>query len=362
MRWWVFAVAVALASFSRPLHAQEQKRYLTVLSEGYSRFEIDDGDVVAFFTGGVQCTYLGYSLAADELRYNRATQVALASGDVSVSSAMGTLHCSTISLDGSQGVAKIDQPLQGTFSDPALSYRAGRATLHFPPGSTTASLDDLAALLEGGVSVEAADGSTLQTDALRYEGASRRLTADAAFSAEVVVAGHVDTGGSPGPDLSHLGLTGASMSAVLDSEGGFNSVEITQALAKLPDGELSGGSLRLDFTAGAGSQGGSTAVELHGDPIQGWIRRAEETFEFSARRATLQLAQGRLESVTLRDRVKVDAAGNVLSADVVELRREGEAFGVVAPEGVHVEFDLAAVSGSAPVELPNLSRLAPRKQ
>ena len=43
--------------------------YLEIRSvAGYSRFEIESGDVVEFHTGGVEFDYAGYNVSAEELR------------------------------------------------------------------------------------------------------------------------------------------------------------------------------------------------------------------------------------------------------------------------------------------------------
>ena len=49
------------------------------------------------------CSY-GYTLVADELRYNHATQVASASGKITLTSLAMNLQCETVTLDGAHHI------------------------------------------------------------------------------------------------------------------------------------------------------------------------------------------------------------------------------------------------------------------
>ena len=107
VRCWASIATLALLLAQTVAVSADEAEYLDVWSRGYSRFEIDDGDVVAFFTSGVEFDYLAFHASAQELRYNHATKAATASGDVLLQLDGSSASCTLLELDGWKGTAAL---------------------------------------------------------------------------------------------------------------------------------------------------------------------------------------------------------------------------------------------------------------
>ena len=132
---WTAAI-IMLACMAAPAQQAEEQEFLVIRSQGYSRYEITGNDVIAYITGGVDCTYLGFSIHADSVSYNQATKVAEAAGNIILGIPLKpektpgdaaratdgappgaeqiTISCHSLMLSGTEGRLNIYGPLGGT--------------------------------------------------------------------------------------------------------------------------------------------------------------------------------------------------------------------------------------------------------
>lgn len=349
--------------------AQEQpRRYLEVSSQGYSRYEISDGDVVAFFTGGVQCVYLGYTLTMDELRYNQATQVATASGKVNLASAAVNLQCDSAVLDGASGKLVVDSNLAGTLSELELAFTADSAIVHFPPGDITADLDTLDIELIGtgdaGVRITGPQDSVLTAHQFRFAGNTRMLTCPGRFEFTAELE-HALPAAAAANDTQlqaqHVQVTGSSLDAVLHESGMVRTATVAMANLASDSAELSSQELQLEFIPPPDPDVPGWAVEASGTPITGRASHEGQVVAFTTQHARVADEGDTVDQLELRGEVEVATASGVMYAEVVQVRREQRGFAISAPQGLRVAFDLAALSGSTPVDLPELSKFSPQE-
>lgn len=362
-------LGLGLLLFASAVWGQEQPpRFLEVTSQGYSRYEISDGDVVAFFTGGVQCVYLGYTLTMDELRYNQATQVATANGNVRLTSAAVNLSCDTAILDGAKGQLVVDANLSGELSDLGLGFTADSSIVHFPPGQLSSGLDTLDLELVGagdaGVQITGPNHSLLTAHQFKFTGKTRKLTCPGSFmlTADLDQPTPADTSDASQPvDMQRITLSGISLDAVLDASGMVSEAVIRAANLATAGTELSSDELRLKLLPPPDPASPVWTVEASGNPITGHATREAQTVSFSTQNATITTSGQDEYQIELHGAVEVATASGVMYADVVQIHRQQRGFAISAPQGLRVAFDMAALSGSTPVDLPELSKFSPQE-
>lgn len=135
--------------------------YLEVYSRGYSRFEIEDEHIIAYYTGGVQFRYLGYMLSAEEVRFDQELRQASVTGDVQLSSDELLLSSQSITLDGQAGTGEVNGHVVGSLPRVGVGFEATRVELAFPPGQDQPALDQTTLAI---------------SDVQLYDSAGRRLT------------------------------------------------------------------------------------------------------------------------------------------------------------------------------------------
>lgn len=350
--------------------AQEQpKRFLEVTSQGYSRYEISEGDVVAFFTGGIQCNYLGFTLSADEMRYNHATQVASANGKVSLTSAAVNFVCDSVVLDGSTGQLRVESAITGEITEAKIRFIAGSAIVHFPAGQITTDLQQLSIELAGagatGIILTDSNNSELRTARLEYVGSSHTARAPGPFTLTAELRGAMlQANDSLGPPLeaTHLNVTGTSMEGIIDESGMLSSARINDALLDTGEAKLEAVVLDLKITMAPGELDKGWNVEATGNPISGRTERDGQVVTFSAQRVNVIATAAEANQIELREHVSVTASSGVMTADLVRISIQGQGYAITAPDGLRVSFDLAALSGNTPIDLPDLSKYSKQEQ
>jgi len=352
----VLLAAVIVAGGARAQEAEP--RFLDVTAGGYSRFEISDGDVVAFVTGGVEATYLGYHLTADELRYNQATQAAVVTGSVRIAVGSMLWLCDEIRLDGVAGEATIDKPLSGTLSEPALAFQAGAAKATFPPGKTVESIADVNLRLSDGVVVTGQGQTRLEAAAVAFDGASLRVSTEGQFVCIGNMGPQTVVGSTVQLDLSDVRLEGARILAQLTREGALDYGQVDQPVFTTPEIRLSADRLTVRSVPGVAAVGLWWEVEFAGTPITGRLESEGKVLAFNARTAQVELGEEVLKHLALQGNVQMDYEGTHLAAESLVVEREGEGYAVKAPKGLSAAFDLGELSGAAPVDLGGL--LEPR--
>jgi len=352
----VLLAAVMVAAGARAQEAEP--RFLDVTAGGYSRFEISDGDVVAFVTGGVEATYLGYHLTADELRYNQATQAAVVTGSVRVAVGSMLWICDEVRLDGAAGEAVIDKPLSGTLSEPALGFQAGAAKATFPPGKTVQDISDVNLRLSAGVVVTGPGQTRLEAPAVAFDGASLRISTEGQFVCTGDMGPQTVVVSTAKLDFSEIRLEGTRIVAQLTKEGALDYGQVDQPVFSTPEMRLSADRLTVRNVPGVAAVGLWWEVEFAGSPITGRLESEGRVLAFNARTAQVELGEEVLQHVALQGNVQMDYEGTHLAAESLVVEREGEGYAVKAPEGLSAGFDLAGLSGAAPVDLGGL--LEPR--
>ena len=355
----LLALGLAVFAATGAWGQDKPKRFLVVTSQGYSRYEISEGDVVAFFTGGIECSYLGYTLVADELRYNHATQVASASGKITLTSLAMNLQCETVTLDGAQGLLDIDSPVSGALVEQGLSFDAGAALVHFPPGQMSVDLNqvniELVGTTEQSLVLRGPNGSVLAAQHLLYAGATGAVTSPGPFTLEATVNSANGDNGTSELNVSQVKLTGASLAGTLDAQGMLRDAVIADALVDAGQARLSAPELKLSLELLTGESGTGYIVDATGVPIAGEADNAQQTVAFTAEHVRVEAAEDEVSQIELSGNVVVDSAGSKMTAQLIQLERRGTGFAISAPDGLQVAFDLATLSGSTPVELPELS-------
>jgi hypothetical protein len=363
IRLALLALGAVVFAASGALGQDKPKRFLEVTSQGYSRYEISGGDVVAFFTGGVQCSYLGYTLIADELRYNHATQVASADGKIKLTSAALSLECETVTLDGAQGELLIDSPVSGSLAQQGLSFNAGSAVVHFPPGQIDVDPKQISIELNSaadqGVKLAGPNNSVLEAGKLAFDGAAGTVDSPGPFTLDADISR--PDGGELAVDVSHVRLTGSALRGTLDGKGMLNSAVISEALLDAGQAKLSAPELTLQLELPNSATGEGYVVTASGTPVSGETANAAQSVAFTAEHVQVVSAANEISNIELSGEVMVDSAGSKLTAELIQLQRRGNGFAISAPNGLQVAFDLASLSGNGPVELPELGNFAQRE-
>jgi len=340
-------------SNARPVPESLQQDYLEIYSKGYSRFEIgDDGHILVVYTGGVQFSYRGYRLSADELRFDQATSSASISGDVHFSSDQFTLSTQKIELDGLAGRGSISGHIVGSMSRGGVSFEADSATLTFPPGPDLPKSEEAQLVLSGGVRVSTSKGFVLRTDQVAFDGATRRFS-----SAPFTLVGSLRSGKA---GVEQLQLTGTALNGAIDKNGQVTEVSLIDLLAVSQVGRLSAAQAHANPSP---NQPEVWSVQLSGAPVRleydqslNLPIKAKQT-EAPAGPVVLEAPSGSVKidpqgllSAELTGGVTLAAAGNRLQSASVSLDRREKGF-AIGLGGVTLGLDAASLTGLKPVDL-----------
>ncbi|MCH7471952.1 hypothetical protein IIA79_03265 [bacterium] len=373
---WLFCLAPLLLA----AQSDEEGRYLEVYSQGYSRFEIADGNVVAFFTGGVEFEYLGYELVADELRYDHNTKIAQVEGGIRLKVAEMELWCEALELDGDKGRITVDRGISGKMSDSTLELQAGNALFSFPPGEENPALESMELRLGGGVELNDPGILRLSTEVLHYSGESSELHSEGSIKLEIELEGVVEGsflgefkgshelgGTEQSQNTAKLYILGDSLFGKVDDDGNLYQVAIEgiklqgEGIVMQADRavwEVAARSGLQDPVSAAASEddGRRWRIELSGSPVRGELLRNERNFSFESRKATLESTPNNGQILRLTGDAGVVLDGASISGSLIEARVTGEGrIALSMPEGIRAEFNLAELSGTAPVELSGLA-------
>jgi hypothetical protein len=346
-------LALLLLGRLHPAGADEA-RYLTVSSQGYSRFEIEGQSVVALYTEGVEFDYLGYHMIADELRYEHLTQRAEATGNINIVMDGYNIYCEAVRIDGQAGELEIPGALTATLSDPPVQLAAGSLLLRFDPGQRVTSMQQIWCSLGGGVEITSEPQSSFSCEALLFDGASSTLTSGGRFSY------HGDHGrhalGSALLDLSDLSVSGEDLLATI-SETNICSQLAAAGVEIVASGlQLRAADLTLDNTSDT-EELTSWECTLQGAPVTGLLAQPEDDMGFTAASVHASVDQSGLLGLQLAGDVDCDYAGMHLVAEQLDLERSGDAFSLDMPRGVLAQFDLSKLSGAGQVEAESLGVL-----
>jgi len=353
----------------------EAPRYLTVTSQGYSRFEISEGHVVAFYTDGVECEYLGFEIAAGVLRYDQATNVADLSEGVRFTVPFGdsllTAYCDSIVLDGQQGEAYTDVVLKGTLDEPPIAFTAGLARVSFPPG-TALTLGGGSQAEEGsamtlslgqGVAITTEHQSLLTCEGLVLDGQSRQISTQGAFEIKANLGQQTIPGDSQQFDLTELKISGQQLSGVLSEEAGMASAQVMAPLIETTNLTVAADWAEIVDTSPTGTDAGfwhSWSAAVTGSPLLVSVSSEELELELTAGQAELRGTVDGLQGCRFADSVKLRYGDTSLTTPELVVEVENEVLALNMPEGFKAGFDLSQVSEMEPIELSEVAGWAKR--
>jgi lipopolysaccharide export system protein LptA len=329
-------------------------------SSGYSRFEIgDDGQIVVVYSGGVEFSYLGSRLRADELHFDQASRTADVSGDVQFETEDFVLSTQRVRIDGMAGKGEVSGHIVGNLKQSGVRFEADDARLTFPPEATELSTRQMQLVLAGSVAVYTRDGAELRTDEVALDGSTGRFSS-APFTLKMPLEGQ---GGQPATTLQ---VTGTAFGGSLSEDGQVSRVGVLGVLAVSPLGrfsaeqadahpaadgwevEASGSDapIRLEYSAPLIVALSSKQPEMNIGPVL-----------LEARAATLRFDAEGLKSAALKGGVTMVASGfplgNRLALGSVSIDRRQGGMALNAG-GVSLGLDLAHMLGIEPVDLSDL--------
>jgi uncharacterized LabA/DUF88 family protein len=362
---------LALLCGSTAVHAQE-KQYLTVRSQGYSRFEIEADNIIAYYTGGVEFTYLGFELRADDLRYNQASGVASVEGTVQFRSAGLNVDAHSLVLDAEQGRVNVTGPLRVLLIQDAgeqdtsaaenpqpagrrgpLYVEAGSAVAVFPPGSVSPQLDEIDVELTGGILVVDEAGNRLTTSRVIYTGLGGVLNVPEAFEllAQLQPAAATTPPQSPAGPLG-LRISGAALSGAYNNKAGIVSAAITQPEITASNGRASAS--RAQITMTSVELGQSWQVELEGQPVALAFANAGQTYALDAEGVLATIdPTGNMEAQLTGD-VNTNYGGATVESRGLTISSRDGTLSIGDASGFRIGFDLSERIDMEPLDLSTL--------
>lgn len=378
------ALALVLAQ-TAPVSADEAE-YLDVWSKGYSRFEIDDGDVVAFFTSGVEFDYLGFHASAQELRYNHATKAAIASGDVGLQLDGASASCAVLELDGRLGSAvlrgnvKVVVPPHGIPPTDAVSTGAqvilpervdassvaksrgplelscSRAVLSYPTGSLGStsfdiSLSDMDAQLIGPVVVTDDTGRCLRCAAASFDHQRMEVNVPGNFEFE---GGSQPLVGNLAADLtSQAVVTGSALRLHLDAEGGLSLIRCTDIEITTASLQAQLADIQASDLSPIDSRRRWQRYDIFTSSLSGVLEHASQPpVSFSVLDLTVHACADGTATASIGGSVAVDSTAARLRAYTLEVTLLADGC-VQLNQPFDAVFDLASLSGLEPMSLPS---------
>jgi hypothetical protein len=323
----------------------------------------DEQQVVAFFTGHVEFSYLGYQMSADEVRYNQATEVATISGAVEVwlpdenGEVETRFNCIELIINGEQGHGAIPGAFQGSLNYGRTALVAGSAEFGFPPGQAVSSAAELSLTLKDGVSVSSPDdGMTFTTGSAMYEGASGKLSAPG----QIALVGTDAAEDSPaGETTVWLTVQAGGLTGQVDPADGVRWVELSSVNAEFIGGWLSAGTTRLEPLASNDSSGvlGASAwrVEMINGPVTGALMQEDGILEVSAEQIGGSIDRSGIREIELTGQASVKRGDfELYSSQIVVKRHARNSYSFTAPELTEARFDFAQLSSSDPLSIETI--------
>lgn len=340
--------------------ASTEDRYLDVWSQGYSRFEITDGDVVAFFTEGVEFTYLGAHAQANSLRYNHATQVAAATGDVILTMDEGELAAQEMIFDGVSGQISLTGGIAGLHRTSGFSFTAEQATAQFSAGEPLAELGQLNVELTGGITLTSADGDMLRTAEFHYDGSSGVFNSKDEFVITFAADRWKNKAGAS-PDLSGLMLTGEQLKGSFDEDRGIQELVAEGIDISARELSATATSVQTESVEYDRDLGALTAAQLKINELAGRILKPDgDEINLAANNGYLTIDTEGIASIELAGGVDVDYAGTPFATESLLLLRSSDGFSMALVEDVVLEFDLAGIGGYEPIPREQVESLLKR--
>jgi len=346
-------VMCGLASPAASADAPEN-RFLDVWSQGYSRFEIDNGDIIAHFTEGVEFEYLGCHAQAQSLEYNQSTQVARAVGEVVVFAAGGELTAQEMVFDGGKGTLGLKGGVSGLHSSSGYSFNANEAEVLFPPDNPDFELQNLEIRLIGEITVASATGDMLSTRDISYSGKTGEFKSMAPFLL-TAAAGYWQDEETSAIDLSGARAYGMELHGVFDSDAGLQALGARDLSIKATGLEITLDSLSAEQIQSDRSGNNISGASLLLGRLAGWLQpRDGSRVDLLAQNGQAEVDADGIASLQLGGKVNLLYAGTPVETNSLVLVRVGDRYEVRMPANVAVEFDLAEITGADPIDRQEL--------
>jgi hypothetical protein len=330
---------------------QPPEGYLEIISQGYSRFEIEDGSVIASYPEAVDFTYLGYRVHADSLKFNQATMIAEALGNIELVSEEAHLRCSSITLDGNAGRITANGGLEGDSQKLGLGFRAREAELRFPPGEYNPELTELVIAISGGIAIADVQGNRLQADSASIRGDRMELSLPGPVRAQLQLERELASTEWLAEAGQVLEIECLRLQGVLTEELGLQSM-----LAN----DLRAVSESLTFAAPVAMlelltvpPGAEPQWHFRADSAPVTVRAVgqDRVLSASSQAADMRFDAGGLLQGELLGGVKIWSGDSLLEGEEFVITPSDGGYLAQARGGLTVSGDIAAISGMSPVNL-----------
>jgi len=350
---WLLVTVLAGLCLVSAAFAQEasEPEFLEIISQqGYSRLEIEDGNIVVFFTGELEFNYLELYLKANELRYNRKTKEAEVSGGVVLKSDGTTVNCSKIILNGDAGYAETEGPAEAQFGSPGIRLTAEALRAEFKPATKIHGLEDMRILLPKAVTITDAGGNVFAASNVVYEGNTGLLSCPGPFQMSF----KLESGPDGYDEFSgeELTVAGSGISGSFSREGGMESVSFSSI-------RVEGEHLELEADTGLvepvpGFVDNYTLV-LGGSPVSGGARGAKGWVEFSANELLIELAEGDVARMELTKQAEVRLPEANFNSETILLDNNGDGYLVTVPGRFTVGLNLQEQGGGSVISIDKIN-------
>ena len=345
----VIIVGFMLTCIGRAAELAEEPRYLDVSSQGYSRYEISESDVVAFYADGVDFTYLNIQVSADNLRYNHANQEAIVEGVAQGRFDNAVFSCSDLYLNGARGVMEITGGAHVEFAGTTVDCDSIKA--NFPGGETRLELSDLIVVAGPGVEVTTSQGHRVHAPELTFNGQDMMVTTDSMTRLELALE-DVSLDRESVLALSGLNIEFASMFCQVDEE--LNPLQLVLK-------HITGVSEEITFTASDlqampldESDGAARNWDVALTNMDGQLAVRDDWFSCAAVSAECRIDNMELAEIELNNSVRVHTNKGAFYADRARVTPTADGFELILPDEVAVEFNLAKLSGQDPIEFDDI--------
>lgn len=327
---------------------QAEDQYLRIISQGYSRHEIDDGNVVTFFPEGVEFEYLGLRIAAGQLRFNKANRVATVEDEVTINLDGLEATCDYLVLDGAAGQLEMQGGITCTMLDPPLTLTCQELIGSFPPGANSFELQDTTIAMTGGIQVLHAEGHLFETDALHYLGELWQATTVGEFR---VVIGNMNSDSEADnlPDISDLTITGTGVTASIREGEGLDVIQANDIAGNSSGLRFNAARLTVRDLVAANAEFTLENSEIQLQDFTASILRDGTRLDCTSGEALIRMDEMGLSSLLLSDAVHVTLPEGEFATTELLFSRVTDGYTFDMPTDVVFDFDLSAVSGIDPI-------------
>ncbi|MBN2083070.1 hypothetical protein JW859_12800 [bacterium] len=326
-------------------------------SSGYSRHEIVDGNVVTLWADGVTFELAGIKFDTYELRYDRATKIARATGGVTIRLGSSEVTADELVFDKDRGLLELTGNITGRDQFNGLEFRTRKVQGKLPADTSSLSAEAIDVTVFGPCELTDADGSKLIAGDIDFLAQPGIVKSDSPFSLVLAPASWQAAEGDLPFQLEELLVTGSGFSGSLDDDGHLVQLVMddltgTSSQAAFTARKLELTDLELSDTAGLMSN----AVVLFSGLSGHYLHEGEQLL-YSAEFTKALVDEQGVAFVDLSGGVSIDYYGTPIYADKMRIERIGNDFKMEMADNTAVEFNLAQSAGIEPVSREELGGL-----